>query len=191
MSPKSIIIGMILILAACLSTALMLHYNKEKHSGSLKKKQQKDPNLIVLNASFRNYNSNGLVSSFMSAPKVIHYPEKNTTVMVKPKLKVYTKKRIPWYIDADNGLANKGNKVITLWGHVTMHQPGQAGSPKTTITTSKITFYPKRSYADTDQLVTIVRPGTKLQSKGMTVNFKTGVLTTKSQTRGTYDVNSH
>lgn len=186
MNNKSRLTAFLLMIAACISTALMLHYNSKRHH-AMHKAKPKDPNLIVLNTSFRSFTPTGELHFKLFSPKAIHYPEKNSTVILKPQLIFYSDKRNEWRITADNALAQDGDNVVSLWGNVKIIQPKTTDSPETTITTTEITLYPKRSYAKTDQYVTINRENSTLRSKGMTVDFKKGILTTKSKTRGTYD----
>lgn len=185
MTKARIILGIFILLVTTFGFLSIIYFHQFQ-SGDSNESDQHQVNLLIYHASSTEFNPNGSIKSKMTAPKATHTPFQNVTLITKPQLVVYSDKRIPWHVQADHGRMKQGSKVAYLWGHVLIHQDQSADSPATTITTSALTFYPDRSFATTRRFTTISRPGFKLKAKGMTVNFKSGVLTTHSQTQGTY-----
>jgi lipopolysaccharide export system protein LptC len=184
MSIKSYIIVIALIVIVVLSTTLLLHrHHPVSHQ---KKKSVAKPNLYIVDSTLVEFGDNGLIKSKITSSKVTHYDEQNTTVMVKPRILIYTAKRVPWHISAANGKMVHGTKVAYLWGNVLVHQPARPNAPETTIKTSKLTYYPDRHLAETNEEATIIRPDMQLRAKGMKANLKKGTIITKSKTRGIY-----
>lgn len=187
---KNVWFSLILIIVACLSTILMLQNNSRTiHPPS---KLERSPNAFMINANYYEYNKLGYFHSHLSTPEIIHYAYKNSSHFQKPRLMVYTDKHIPWYTTADHGQSHGGLNWVYLWGHVVIHQPRRPSSSETTIKTSSVTLHPLQSSAETDQKVTITRPESIVNGVGMTADFKKGIITLLSHSRGVYEAhNSH
>src|SRR3990167_3141447 len=181
---KNIWLSLVLIVVTCLSTILMLHSNP--HRKSLPMVLAHEPDSFMQDVSYYEYDSHGALHSHLSTPKIIHYSNKNAAQFEKPNVMVYTDKHIPWYISAEHGKSKQGVDWVYLWENVVIHQPEAPNNPQTTIKTSAITFYPMKSYAETYRDVTITRPGSIVQAKGMTADFKKGIITLLSHSRGVY-----
>lgn len=187
MKNKLILIGGALLVVASLYPIIQQHHHT--HVMRAKRTPKEKPDLIVLNSTTYRYNKEGLLKDEIFAEKTLHYNEDNLTVVIKPKMTLYTEKRIPWTISADTGRSLDGDKVFYLTGHVRLYQASSPGSPETTITTTALTYYPRQSVAITAEEVTIIQPRAQLLACGMRVNLKKGILTTRSKTRATYDPN--
>ncbi len=124
--------------------------------------------------------------SELYSPNMKHYLKNDTTIAVKPKFIFYSKDGPPWHVKADHGKATNGDKLIYLWGNVYMRQLPGPGSHDATITTTSATLYPDRSYAETDQPVTVRQPGSIMHGVGMQANLKKGTIKILSKTKGMY-----
>ncbi|OGO93076.1 MAG: LPS export ABC transporter periplasmic protein LptC [Coxiella sp. RIFCSPHIGHO2_12_FULL_44_14] len=185
---KFLMMTFILIVLTAISTIVMLRHSSPLTS-SLDSQHQ--PNLIIFNSVTYTYNKQGLLKSQTNAVKTVHYEYQNKTVLTEPRMVAYTENRIPWQIRADQGQMVDGSSIIYLEGNVVLHQPEAPTSPETTITTSALTYYPNRSFAESKQEVTIQRPGTTIVAHGMTADLKNGLVNTQSKTRATYDPENH
>lgn len=138
-------------------------------------------------AHYTQYDNQGQVHMTMYTPQMTHYAQDNTSYFDKPEVLAYSQQRIPWTIQAVNGKAIHDGQQVDLWGDVKIHQTPQPQYPETTITTTAMTIYPHRSYAETNEAVTITRPDTRIDAVGMQADFKAGIFKLLSSVRGTYE----
>lgn len=186
---KNVWLSLVLITVACFSTIIMVH--SSHHRMQQRATLDRRPDTFMTNVNYYQYDDQGLLQSHLATPKVVHFPHKNTARFEKPRMMIYTEQHIPWYISADHGKSQQGVGQVYLWDHVVVHQPQEPNRAATTINTSRMTFYPQKSYAQTDQNVTITRPGSIVRAQGMTADFKQGIITLLSHSRGIYEPPKH
>ncbi|MCB1826909.1 MAG: LPS export ABC transporter periplasmic protein LptC, partial [Coxiellaceae bacterium] len=181
MNRKTLWFSLILLLGAGLSIFLMIarehQTEKTKPTGGV--------NAFMVQAKYVDYDKDGALHSQLEANQMKHYVKQDTSLFTKPKILIYTEDRTPWYITSDYGKSQNGTKKVLLYSNVTLYQPPKPNHPETTITTSELTVYPKRSFAETDKKVKIKRPGTVIHGKGIEANLKTGIVRLLTQSRGT------
>ncbi len=148
------------------------------------------PDAYMINAVYEDYNNEGKLHAFLKTPKMTHFPEHDSSQFLSPDVVLYTKANVPWHVTAKHGRSLNGTNKVYLWGDVFIHQPPRPGSPETTITTSQLTIYPDRQYAETKKPVKITRPGSVTQGVGMTADFQNGIFKLLSHSRGHYDPKS-
>jgi lipopolysaccharide export system protein LptC len=139
------------------------------------------------NVSSISYGNTGAIKDTFNSSYVTHYPDNDTTHAVKPHIVTFSRTGQPWYVTADKGTMTNGDNNVHMQGHVNIHQPPGEKSHNVTFTTSALNYYPNRQYADTDQPVTVVQPGTRIDGVGMTANLNTGDINLLHQSRGEYD----
>ncbi len=137
-------------------------------------------------AHYTQYDDQGQVHMNMYTPRMTHYDQDSTSYFDKPEVLAYSQQRIPWTIHAVYGKAIHTNEQVDLWGGVVIHQAPQPNYPETTMTTSALTIFPHRAYAETAQPVTIIRPDTHIDAVGMQADFKAGIFKLLSSVRGSY-----
>ncbi len=127
----------------------------------------------------------------LTTPNIKHYLKNDSATAQTPVFIFYGKKGPPWHVQGDIANSINGNKIVYLIGHVKIVQPPGLNSQNVTMTTTKMTIYPNRSFAETDQPVTIRQPGSIVHGVGMTADLNSGKIKILSQTHGMYgDVSS-
>ena len=184
MNRKTFWLSVLLIVLASSSIIFMLtrdnvSVNTKEQSGGI--------NAFMTNAVYTQFNKLGQLQTRMQTPNMEHYAKHDTSFFVKPTILIYTSDRIPWYVKSDYGKSQNGTIKVYLWGSVVLHQPQMIDHPETTIYTKALTVYPKRSFAETNEDVTIHRPGSVVKGKGVTANFKTGIIKLLTESRGIYE----
>ncbi|ACJ20670.1 LPS export ABC transporter periplasmic protein LptC [Coxiella burnetii] len=185
--PRNMKISLLLIVAACLSTLLILRKTTSDERPSQAQLNHR-PNAFMRDVNYYQYDEGGLLHSHLVSPLITHFPYQNSFQFTRPHYLIYTDKRIPWNITANSGKSQQGIKRIYLWDHVKVHEPPQPTEPETTITTSMLTLFPERSFAKTNDPVTITRPNAVIKATGMTSNLKKGLVHLLSHSRGVYEV---
>lgn len=143
-------------------------------------------NAFMIQPRFKDYNENGLLHSDLNAKSMQHYAHRDKSIFDFPTLLIYTEDRVPWHIQAQDGISYEGTKKILLKNKVVLHQPQLSEHLETTIKTNALTVYPERSFAESNQNVTILRPGTIVHGKGVQAELATGVIKLLSQSHGVY-----
>lgn len=155
---------------------------KNKHKVKLDTVQS-----FMTNVHATAYDKLGHVKDVLVSPRVTHLYKDNTTLADHPYVTATAKSGPPWQIHAEHGKLLNGKEEVQLWGNVNITQPAGIGSQNTTLLTSKITYYPQRKFAETDQPVTIMQPGTVIHGIGMTADLNKGLINILHHTQGQYD----
>ncbi|EKD77894.1 MAG: hypothetical protein ACD_42C00134G0003 [uncultured bacterium] len=149
--------------------------------------QQKTINNFVINAKYSEYNKQGEIKTIVTADKITQFQPDNNSVFTQPRIITYTDQdRTPWHIQADEGSSDQTAKKIILRGHVIAVKLKTKKTPSITIKTTKLTIFPKKSLAITNQPVVLSRPDTIIHGIGLTANLKTGEYQLHSQSKAIY-----
>lgn len=184
---KNIALSLSLIVLACLTSALMLRNVPHRGHTSKQPPSNHQPDAFMRDISYYQYDEQGRLHSHLTSPFITHYPQQNASRFLHPHYLIYTDKRVPWTITANYGKSRNGIHWVYLWGSVKVHEPQQPTEPETKITTTTLTIYPMRSFAKTNQEVTIIRQNAIIKATGMTADLKKGVLHLLSHSRGIYE----
>ena len=186
---KNVGFSLVLIILACLTIALILH-NSPHHENLLKQQLDHQPNAFIHKVDYYQYNDKGDLHSHLVSPYIIHFSRNNSFYFILPHCLIYTSQHEPWAISADRGKSQNEIEWIYLWGHVKIHEPPHTKELETTITTKNMIIFPSRSFAQTDQPVTIVRPDSIIKATGMTTDLKHGIIRLISHTLGIYEADT-
>lgn len=184
MSNINTLLSLILLIAIAISTGLIIH--SDPTHGKVVAQSSETMNAYMKNLTVTQYDSLGHIQSYLTTSQMKQYANNNTIYFVKPHLLIYTDKKIPWEIDADQGTSMNGNEVIKLSGNVKLHQLSKNHNQETTVLTRELTYYPKTSFAETDQAVTIQQAGSLVKGTGAKADLKKGIIKFLSSSRGVY-----
>jgi lipopolysaccharide export system protein LptC len=118
--------------------------------------------------------------------KMVHYAENDTTHLASPELKLYRKSPTPWHITSKHAKATQGIDNIDFWDNVVIHHPADQYNPATLIQTTKLTVYPNKQLAETNDSITLIQPNIVVKATGMHADMNTGEIKLLSQARGEY-----
>lgn len=120
------------------------------------------------------------------APKMIHYPEGDTTHLTSPQLTLFRNSPIPWFVTAKFAKATSGADNVDFWEDVVIHHPADKKNPATLIKTTTLTVHTDKQTAETKALITMVQPSFIVQAVGMFADMDSGNINLLSQARGQY-----
>lgn len=149
--------------------------------------QPNTPNAFMTEAHYIQFNQQGALESDIYSPKVVHYPEDDTTVFDDPRMIAHSDDQLTWIITADHGTSRQGLDVLFLQDNVKILRIKDTDNKTTTLTTTALTAYVPQRFAKTDQPVTITQPGSVVNSVGLTADLKKGEIQLLSQVHGTYE----
>ena len=185
---KNVSLSILLIVLVCLSTYFMLR-NVPRHHSTSKQQLDHQPDAFMHNVSYFQYDYRGLLHSYLNAPLIVHYPWEDSSYFNHPYYLIYTDKRVPWAVVANQGKSQGGVRQVYLWDHVKIHESQQPTEPETTIITRALTIFPNRFFAKTNKDVIIIQPNSTVKAAGMTADLKKGIVHFLSHSIGIYEVN--
>ncbi len=123
----------------------------------------------------------------LSAERMEHYPDTDTSELTKPQMVFYRTGERNWHARANRGRVGPGGEVVYLSGNVEIHQPGVVGEPPRRLVTDHIEMYPQRDYAETDAPVTVTGPRTRIDGVGLRAYLEQERLVLLSEVSGTHE----
>ena len=172
----------ILVLLALLTFWLdrVTRVETARHDG----KQRHDADFVAENFTLLQLDKDGKVLHAMSAQRMLHYPDDESTEVIEPRY-TYLGKPPPLHISAARGNISKDGNVVVLTDNVLARHEADQTQPEMTFRTDTLTLYPDDEIARTDDPVTIVRGGSTLSGVGMELDHLNRVLKLHGQVRAT------
>ncbi|HJV11038.1 MAG TPA: LPS export ABC transporter periplasmic protein LptC [Burkholderiales bacterium] len=159
-------------LALMLALALLTFYLERtvRDDESPPALRRHDPDYIVTNFTTTTYTGEGAVETVMSAERMVHYPDDDTTELFAPRV-VYAKPQQPRFsVRAERGELSRDGDEIFLYGDVVLVRDAAPNRPEARMTTEFLHVLRDRSLVRTDRLVKIVEGGRSLEGRGMEYN---------------------
>lgn len=146
-----------------------------------------DPDYIIDNFTATSLNEQGKIRFVISAKKMLHYPDDDTTHLEAPHLESLAAERPPVRMSAQSGeLSHKGNDVY-LRNDVVIVRPAFENKSELTFSTNYLHVDPNNDTVDTNQAVTMVDARTKLNAVGMELDNNTRTIKFLSSVRSVYE----
>ena len=145
-------------------------------------RQRHDPDYMVDNFMVRRFNADGALQHTLTATKMLHFPDDESTEVAAPRL---TYHRVPLLrVSADTAWLDKDGKHVRLDGSVRIVREGLGNRPPTEMATRVLYAMPDDEVAHTDAPVRITQGLTVLNGIGMQTNNKTQISTLFGPTSG-------
>jgi lipopolysaccharide export system protein LptC len=139
-----------------------------------------DPDYLVTNFTTTTYNRDGAIETVMSAERMVHYPDDDTTELFAPRV-VQAKPHQPRFsVRAERGQLSRDGDEIFLYGDVLLVRDAAADRPEARMTTDFLHILRDRSLVRTDRDVKIVEGGRALSGRGMEYNNESRELVLRS-----------
>lgn len=129
-----------------------------------------EPDYFVEDVVFTRINARGDPVFRVSADRLLHYPDDQSSVYDKPVLVSLDPGKPRIDLRADQGHSSAEGEETLLTGNVVMTRAGSAKEPAMTIRTERVTVYNETEIARTDQPVRIERGESVLTGVGMEFN---------------------
>jgi lipopolysaccharide export system protein LptC len=150
-------------------------------------KKRHDPDFMAENFSIVKMNASGKPEYTLSAERMLHYPDDESTSIVAPRLVQRHDDAMPILIRAERGLVSKNGEEASFHGNVVVVREAGKGQDELRVETEYLKVIPDRDLALTDSPVVITEGRSRLVGIGMEVNNKTRQLVLRSQVRGTFN----
>jgi lipopolysaccharide export system protein LptC len=150
-------------------------------------KLRHDPDFIAEDFGINKMGANGKPEYSLSAARMLHYPDDESTDIVEPRLVQNHDDAAPIVIRADRGLISRNGERASFFGNVVVVREASAQRSELRMQTEYLQIDPDRDLASTNRPVVITEGRSRLAGVGMEFNNKTRQFTLLSQVRGTFD----
>jgi lipopolysaccharide export system protein LptC len=174
-----------LMLALALLTFYLERTVREEERGPPARRH--DPDYIVTNFTATTYDREGAPLSMLSAARMLHFPDDDTTELVAPRI-VQTKPKEPRLsVSAERGAISGDGEEIFLYDNVVLLREPEDGRPAAKLTTSFLHIVRDRSLVRTDREVTIEEEDRSLSGRGMEYNSESRVFSLQADVVGRFE----
>lgn len=176
----------LVLLVLAIGTAWWLGRLSEKEEDARRLKPH-EPDYYMENFTQSAMDAAGMLHHRLSADLMLHYPDDDSTELVRPLLEVYNEASTPWRVRAEKGWVSANNEVVLLTGEVHIWRDGEDGRREMDVLTRDVRVLPRERYAETDKAARIHSPGVLYNAVGMRAVFKEDRLELLSRVRGRHE----
>ena len=145
-----------------------------------------EPDTIVENFNALTYNEAGKPWHRLSAAKLTHYMDDDTTSLEKPSFHLLVSSQTPTEIIADRGQVSSNGEHVHFLGKVLMTRH-TTGSAPLTLNTEYLWITPDAGIMRTDKRVTLQQGKATITAEAMLVQNKSKQLTLSGGVKGHYE----
>jgi lipopolysaccharide export system protein LptC len=146
-----------------------------------------DPDFIVDRLTAVSLTAAGIASYTLSAARMTHYPDDDSTLLTDPTFVSYGSAKAPVTITSSEGVISSKGDHVYFQDNVRVTRASYENSSELVLRTSFLHVVPEKHIALTDRSVTITDATTVVTAEGFELNSETGVIKLMSKVRGTYD----
>jgi lipopolysaccharide export system protein LptC len=131
-----------------------------------------DPDFKVDNFTVTRMSPEGKPVSVLSARKMIHFPDDQTTELEAPRFEQRPPDAPVVRVRADRGTVSKDGEQVRVRDNVVVVREGDGKREPLEVRTSELLILPKEEIVSTEAPVTILEGGARLEGTGMEVRSK-------------------
>ena len=143
------------------------------------------PDYVLHDFELTALNAEGRESFTVRAPKLERRPGDRTMTLATPIFEVPNGEGQYWEIRSDTGWVSADQREIRLAGAVKANSPAETVRP-ITMNTERLSVFPRENRATSDDVVTIVQPGSILRGRGFAVSTTTKRYVFRSEVQSRY-----
>jgi len=146
-----------------------------------------DPDFIVDRLTGVSMNGAGVASYTLSAARMMHYPDDDSTLLTDPKFTSYGSVKAPVTITSNEAVVSSKGDHVYFQDDVRVTRAPYAENSELVLRTTFLHVVPDKHLALTDRSVTITDATTVVTADGFEMNSETRVMKLMSKVRGKYD----
>jgi lipopolysaccharide export system protein LptC len=177
----------LLLILALAAASLWLERAVQAPERDKSGKMRHDPDFIAEDFGITKMDAAGKPEYILSAERMLHYPDDETTSVLAPRLIQRHGDANPVVIRAERGVIAKSGDEASFYGSVVVVREAGRGQSELRVQTEYLQVVPERDLARTDKPVIITEGGSRLSGVGMEFNNRTRQFALQSQVRGTFD----
>ena len=184
------LLTVILILLFGITSWLLLQQGDEQEAGPTSQLGPHTPDYHMENFTITTMGLDGKAEKELTADRMEHFPDDDTTELTYPNIVIYDDNNPPWKIRSENGWLSGDGETLLLTGMVTIDREAGPNIRPMHIITSELRVRPNENYAETDQHVTIHSLYDEQESDGMQAWLEKPIrLKFSPNVRGRYEIN--
>lgn len=148
-----------------------------------------DPDYMVEGLTAMRMNESGATAYTLSAKKMVHFPDDDTTLLTTPRLMSLEPGKAPITITARQALVSSNGENVYFEDDVHVTRAAFGDSTEMQMKTSYLHVIPDDRIAQTDQPVVLTDAATTVTASGLQLNSETRMLKLQGRVHGTYDPN--
>ncbi len=145
-----------------------------------------DPDAIVENFSATRLNTQGTPHFVMTAKKMLHFPDDDSTTLESPRLTSLSPGRSAIHAKANIGNISSDGEAVFLHGNVEILREAGTQQGALTLNTNFLRVIPDAELMDTDQKVTVAETHNTIHATGLKMDNKARTIQLLSQVRSEY-----
>jgi len=149
-----------------------------------------DPDFIVEKLTGVHMGESGAARYSLSAVKMVHYSDDDTTLLASPKFVSYGSSKTTVTVTASEGVVSGKGDHVYFQDDVRVTRAALEGERELVMRTTFLHVVPDQHLAMTDRLVTLSDEVNTVTAEGMEMNSETRVIKLLSKVRGMYDPGS-
>jgi len=176
----------VLPLLGLLGATYWLDQQVQPETAKLDSSMRHDPDSVVENFSAMKLNEQGTPHFIMSATRMLHYPDDDSTSLEVPRITLLADDRPTILATAKTGtISSKGDEYF-LQGDVEMLRETVAQQDRLKLKTEYLHFIPDQDLVKSNLAVTLIEAHTTVNAVGMELNNKTRTIKLLSKVRSEY-----
>ena len=146
-----------------------------------------DPDYLVMNFTTTTYDRDGRAETVLSAERMLHYPDDDSTELAAPRLMQSRPKQPRFTARADRGKVSREGDEIFLYDNVVLVREADGSRPEARMSTSFLHILRDRALVRTDRKVLFEEDGRSLTGRGMEYRNDTRELQLLNEVRGSFE----
>lgn len=145
-----------------------------------------DPDAIAENFVVRQFDEVGRIKYRLTAPRLVHYPDDDTSELQNPVLVHYRPEAPLLTLSGEKALVTSKGEVVFLWDDVKVVRAATADRPEAVARMPDLTARPDDGTAFTPSPVAISEGRSWVKGVGMTLDSNKSTFVLQSQVTGLY-----
>jgi lipopolysaccharide export system protein LptC len=146
-----------------------------------------DPDYIVEKLTGVRMGESGSISYSLSAAKLVHYPDDDSTLLTSPRFVSYGSSKAPVTVTSSEGVISSKGEHVYFQDDVRVTRAAHDGASELLMRTDFLRVVPDQHLALTDRPVTLTDDANTVTAVGLEMNNETRVIKLLSNVRGMYD----
>jgi len=177
----------LLLMLALAGLTFWLERIVREEEGAHPSMRRHDPDYVVDNLTHTRFDALGKVESTLTAAKMIHYPDDDSTDLVAPLL-VQTKPNEPrMTVSAERGALSQDGEEVFLYGNVLMVREAGPENGKAQLRSSFMHVVQSHSIVRSDREVVVTEENRVVSGRGMEYRNYTKELFLRERVRGRFE----
>ena len=169
------------LLLALAALTFWLRYATELPESRNDGKDRHDPDFIISDSVLRKLDRTGQLQYTLNSVEIRHYPDDDSTDMIKPHLIYLYPTRPSLTIRSERGHSNKEGQQVDLYGEVQITRAASAKDEEMNGYTPELTVFPDDEKAFTKSPVLITKGQSWLKGVGMQIDGRAQTYVLESQ----------